>query len=194
MVCLSCYTPTVGRLCSDCLVTFRPAADRVLPGGVRVVAPFEHNGAAKRLMHLLKYRGVTDFAGLAADLLVDRLPNAPLVPVPRAISRLVKYGVDPALVIAREVSARTGQPVQRLLAARLHTRRRAGGDHASPLLPFRLRHRPVAPIIVVDDVVTTGSTVLAAIAALGPENVVCVAAANSVSRVSSLSRLNSKGR
>lgn len=165
----------------------RPAPERLLDGRLRVIAPFEHEGAARSLMHLLKYRGLTGYAQLVAEMLAERLPEVPLVPVPRAISRRVRYGVDPALVIARAISVRSGQPVVRALAAPLHSRRRAGGDHSLAPGPFRLRRRPSSPVIAVDDVVTTGSTLSAAVAALGDQSVTCAAAANLVSDVSSLS-------
>ena len=45
----------------------------------------------------------------------------------------------------------------------VHTRRRARSDHSSPARPFRARP-VVGPVILVDDVVTTGATLVSAIA------------------------------
>ncbi|HZD22893.1 MAG TPA: hypothetical protein VE569_05755 [Acidimicrobiia bacterium] len=144
------------------------------------MAPFEHVGAARSLMHLLKYRGVTHLAGIAAELLAGRIPPLPLVPVPRTLSRRIKYGIDPALLIARQLSKRTGQPVIRALSAPLYTRRRAGGDHHRSPPVFRLRRHPPDRVVVIDDVVTTGATILSAVAALGADKVEMAAAANVV--------------
>lgn len=188
MVCLVCHLPCRSRLCDTCVATLRPAPDRLLPGGIRVVAPFEHEGAARCLVHLLKYQGVVHFARLVADLVESRLPELPLMPIPRAWSRRIKYGVDPALVIARELSARTGQPVIQALRSPIHTRRRAGGDHHQRVATFGVREHPPVPVILVDDVVTTGGTILAAVGALGSQRVALAAAANVVPEVTSLRR------
>lgn len=153
-----------------------------------MVAPFLHEGAARKLVHMLKYQGLVHFARLAADLVADRLPELPLMPIPRAMSRKIKYGVDPALLLARELSTRSGQPVVRALAAPIHSRRRAGGDHLRQVHPFRVRKKPPGPVILVDDVVTTGATILAAMSALGPDRVALAAAANVVPDVTSLQK------
>lgn len=170
-------------LCQACTRSLRSAPDRLLSGGIPLIAGFEHYGSAKTLIHHLKYRGVTVFAEVVADTLADRLPLAPLVPVPRALSRRLKYGVDPAHVLATALSRRIGVPVLDALVAPLHSPRRAGRDHSRPVAPFRTRWTLRSPVIVVDDVVTTGSTVIAAVEAIGPELVAAVAAANVVTMV-----------
>jgi predicted amidophosphoribosyltransferase len=137
-------------------------------------------------MHLLKYQGITGYADLAAATVAPRLPRAALVPVPRVLSRRLKYGVDPALLLARSLAAILGVDVCNALAAPFHSGRRAGGDHGRPADRFRLRRPPPAHVVLVDDVVTTGATVRAAIDALGSSRVVAVAAANTVSGVSSV--------
>ncbi|MGH3649228.1 MAG: ComF family protein [Acidimicrobiia bacterium] len=187
MVCLACHTFTSGSLCPACAGTLRPATDRVLAGGLRLVAAFEHQGAAQELMHHLKYRGVLDFADLVVERIAPRVPRLPLVPVPRAISRRLKYGVDPARLIARCLASRLGVPVINVLTPHLHTPRRAGRDHSKPVTPFTVRRVLGGEVMLVDDVVTTGSTVAAAVSALGPQHVRMVLAANSVAKVSSLS-------
>ena len=186
MVCLGCHTAARGRLCADCAKTLRQAPERLLPGGIRVMAAFEHIGAARVLVHHLKYRGVEAYAELVADSLADRLPPLPLVPIPRALSRRVKYGVYPARVIARALSRRMGVPVLDALAPPLHAPRRAGGDHGGAVRPLRARMRLRFPVVVVDDVVTTGATALAAVAALGADELRLVAAANVVCEVSNV--------
>lgn len=187
MVCLACSTVVSGHLCSRCRTSLRPGTDRLLAGGIRVVAAFSHEGAARRLVHLLKYGGVLLFAEMAAESLAGRLPDLPLVPVPRAVSRRIRYGVDPAQEIARAISRRTGQPIIPVLAPRLHTERRAGRRHDGPKTRFRVRSTPVNEVILVDDVLTTGATLLEAAASLGADRTRMAAVANSAIKVSSLS-------
>ncbi len=166
----------------------RPAADRLLPGGIHLVAAFEHDGAARQLVHHLKYRGVTTYAEMVARELEGRFPAVPLVPVPRVLTRRLKYGVDPSRLIAIALGRNLGVPVVDALGPPWHAPRRAGRDHSRPVRPFRARHPLRFPVVIVDDVVTTGATALAAVEAVGPDLVRSVAAANVASEMSNLDR------
>lgn len=165
-----------------------PAADRVLPGGVRLIAAFHHDGAARALIHHLKYRGVTAYAGLVADVLEPRLPRLPLVPVPRALTRKLRYGVDPAWEIAAALADRMRVPIVDGLVRPIHVPRRAGRDHSRTVRPFRSRSVLRSQVVIVDDVVTTGATVSAAVNAMGLELVRAIAAANAVPDVSNVTQ------
>jgi predicted amidophosphoribosyltransferase len=164
----------------------RPAPDRLLSGGVRLVAAFEHSGPARALVHQLKYRGLTAYADLVALVLAPVLPAIPIVPVPRVWTRQLQYGVDPAVVLAGRLARLMRVPVIKSLAAPIHTRRRAGGDHSRPVAPFRVTKVPTSGVVLVDDVVTTGRTLEAAIELVGAERVVLAVCANAASPVSSL--------
>ena len=159
-----------------------------MDGGIRLIAAYEHTGPARTLVHHLKYRGVLDFASLVAEDLVERIPRVPLVPVPRAWSRRLRYGVDPAQVLARRLSVLSGLPVIDALWPPVHSVRRAGGDHSRPAGRFTIRRLPDGPVQIVDDVVTTGRTVASAVDVLGEIRVIAAVAANATNPVSSLFR------
>lgn len=187
MICQACHRLTRERLlCRPCRQDLRPGVERVLPGGVRLVSALAHSGPARTLMHHLKYKGVVKYAEFAASLVADRVPDCWLVPIPRAITRQVRYGVDPSLILANYLSRKTGNPVVSLLSPRAHSARRAGSDHSGVVAPFSLRLPVRSGIVIVDDVVTTGATVTSAIAAVGRENVQMVVSANAAYQVSSL--------
>jgi predicted amidophosphoribosyltransferase len=137
-------------------------------------------------VHQLKYRGLTGYADLVALVLAPKIPAVTVVPVPRVWTRQLKYGVDPAVVLAERIAKTMGVGVIKSLVSPIHTRRRAGGDHSKPVAPFRIAGTPAGRFVLVDDVVTTGRTLEAAISLLGPEVVAMAVCANAAPPVSSL--------
>lgn len=132
---------------------------RTTPLGVMVVGAFGHGGEARRLVHRLKYHadlgaGRTLAAAMARCIDADW---ACLVPVPRATTRRLRYGIDPARWLAGEVSLMSGLPVVDALRAGLWWPRHAGAQVRRP--PVLSPRRPVGPMaVLVDDVATTGAT------------------------------------
>lgn len=145
------------------------------------MAAFEHIGPAKTLVHRLKYQGIAGYPAMVADALASRIPALPIVPVPRAITRRMRYGIDPTGEIARSLGRLIGVPVLDLLESPLHSRRRAGRNHATSVARFRPRGLSPYPVMVLDDVVTTGTTILSAAESIGGERVALAVAANVVS-------------
>jgi predicted amidophosphoribosyltransferase len=135
-----------------------------------IVSAFSHEGPARRLVHRLKYEGMVAAGEVLAAAMASVLPAGAraLVPVPRALLRRVRYGVDPAVVLARLISSRTGLPVVAGLRPVLWWPHHAGAVRAARVMP---RFRAGAPVpagaILVDDVVTTGATLRAAQRACG---------------------------
>jgi predicted amidophosphoribosyltransferase len=185
MLCQACHRRCSGFLCPRCRADLRPAGERILDGGIRLVAAFHHEGVARELVHGLKYRGLTPFADLVTEVVASRVPRFPIVPVPRAWSRRVLYGVDPAREIGLRLARALDVPLWDLLSAPLHGSRRAGGDHSRPAPELRGRRIPECRLVLVDDVVTTGATVRSAVEALGLSRLTLVVAANVADMVSS---------
>lgn len=163
MVCLACSRLVGGSLCGTCELSLRPGPELYL-GDVGVVrSAFCHRGAARLLVHHLKYRGVVAAGDRLAEAMAPHVPGgAVLVPVPRVGWRRLRYGVDPAVELAKAIGKLTGRPVARPLVAPFWGRARAGGSHGfAPR--FRLR-RDLDPnrVLLVDDVVTTGATLMEA--------------------------------
>lgn len=138
--------------------------------GLTGLAGFAHEGAARRLVHALKYRGVVAAAEPLADALARKIPGpvTALVPIPRARVRALRYGIDPAEVLASAVGRRTGLPVVTALRPRWWWRSHAGRTRheRSPLAFGAARVTVPRGAALVDDVLTTGATARAAASAL----------------------------
>jgi len=150
-----------------------------------LVAPFlfEKDGTLQRLLHQVKYDGMERLAGLLGRAAGESLRAsgvavgaAGLVPVPLHRSKLRERGYNQSEAIARGIGLVTGAPVlPRLLERRKRT---ASQTHLSleerrenVRNAFRLSHPAPPPgqggtLVLVDDVVTTGSTLEACAAVL----------------------------
>ena len=168
--CSICAAPGAERLCHWC-VAAPPAID-----GIR--APYLMRGAARDLVHGLKYRNLKASAPEIARLLGDFLqPNSMpanvLVPVPLHSRRERERGFNQAALLTRELSRLAGMPVESRALRRTrdtppqvsldsHEGRSnniEGAFHCAPGLEGR-------SVLLVDDVVTTGATMSACAGAL----------------------------
>lgn len=141
-----------------------------LGSGLQVFAAYTHSGTARRLVHRLKYAGMYRAAEVLALAMLEAMPAdvAALVPVPRAIARKLRYGVDPAVLLARLIGREAAIPVVYALRAPVWWPSNAGTSRGSRSSP-EFSPAEVAPTgsLLVDDVVTTGMTLLAAAALTG---------------------------
>jgi ComF family protein len=161
--CYNCGKPTKdARTCIACLPYSDLAAVR---------AATLYKAITKDLVWQLKFQGTqaaaSEIAGQLARF-VPRLPEAIIVPVPTATSRVRQRGYDQANLIARELARKTGVAYSAALRrSGQHHQRGSNRDQRTNQLqdayrvakPSAIRDRHV---ILIDDVLTTGSTLEAA--------------------------------
>lgn len=181
MTCVACRQASSGWLCTSCRQTLVMAPDQVR-GGVLVRSAFVHEAAARLLVHRLKYEAVAGIADRLAVVLEPLLgaEASALVPIPRVVARRWKYGIDPAVALAAALARRVDLPVVHCLGAHFWVRRRAGtvaGPRATP--SFGLRMPAPTGAVLIDDVVTTGTTLVAASRVTGCRMAVTVTASES---------------
>jgi predicted amidophosphoribosyltransferase len=135
-----------------------------------VPAIIAYEGVGRELLARLKYRDARQAVAPLADALAARVSGGLIDTVtwiPTTDRRRRERGFDQAELLARAVARRLGRPCRRLL-------RRLGDDHqtgrtrSERLGGPRLVVVGVPPrnVLLIDDVVTTGATVRAAVEAL----------------------------
>lgn len=137
---------------------------------------YDEAGVVRRLHHALKYQnrpryGLELGAWMARSLQLawEECPPDILVPLPLHYARYLERGYNQSLMLARGIHAVTGVPLDAsTLVRRRHTRSQTGLDRKErwnnvrdafycPDGSFHGRH-----VLLIDDVITTGATLLAA--------------------------------
>ncbi len=166
---------------------------------VAAASPFYMNGVASRVVHALKYEGataLTDWMAREMEPGARRLlarGHAALVPVPIAKSRLRERGYNQAALLAESLATIAGWGTSHLLqrsqaskaqATLSRSERSENVAGSVSVLPSAARfakqagsHAPptgATRLLLVDDVLTTGSTAGACAAALEAAGFSCV--------------------
>lgn len=166
-VCDRCGQPRFGDL--EC----RICADWG-PGLAHVRSAVWLAGEAHRAVHLLKYEGWWRAAADMATAMTALQPltgRVCLIPVPLAAGRLRARGYNQSERLAAALGARLGLPVRTDLLRRgretsTQTALTPDARRANVAGAFRASRPLAGPVVLVDDVFTTGATLLAAAAAL----------------------------
>lgn len=172
--CLALTSEIAGPSCSRCGEpgAFHsgtcPRCRGSAPPFVSALAPFEHEGAIARAIHRFKYEDRSDLSRPIAGLVATRLGrklaevDGTLVPVPLGQLRFRERRYDQAALLAGALGRLLRRPVALDWLGRVrHTCRQVGLDEAhrenNVAGAFRAP-RVAGPVVLIDDVLTTGAT------------------------------------
>ena len=162
-MCARCGAPTAWPVsrCSEC------AERRVSFATARAAVAYDEH--ARPLVGAWKERGLRCLTGVAADLVAEVVQPPPvlaLAPVPADRDRTLWRGQGSAESLTEALGARWHLPFVAVLRRARRTPRQRGLDRAARRQNVRKAFRSAGPVParigLVDDVYTTGATVLAA--------------------------------
>lgn len=184
--CLCCETLSDGEaLCPTCrkaLLSMRLAPEDA--GDECIRSLFRHDGVAKELVLLLKLECVADAASVLAQHMVEEIqrmnvpPSTVLTWVTMPERRRKERGIDHGRMLCEEIGRLSGLPVRQLLhrTGWTHTQRGLGREARLRNLngTFTCMEELSSPVLLIDDVMTTGATASTCAAVLMASGAPCV--------------------
>ncbi len=174
--CPLCQRWATAVFCSDCLSQLQVCQSKC--SSTTVLAWGNYAGALKRAIALLKYDGRAEIARPLGQWLAQSwlqqevLQQCVVVPIPLHDQRRSQRGYNQAELIARSFCQVTGLKMrsQALIRRRATqaqfgltiTERQRNLEQAFALGPDFKRQRPKWPVLLLDDIYTTGATIKAA--------------------------------
>lgn len=168
--CLCCDEPSEGALlCPTCRKGLE--AMRLSGGeaeGTFVRSVFRYDGVPRALVQLLKYECLEDAASVLAEAMAETMKTMDLPPetvltwVTMPEQRRRTRGIDHGRALCEAISRASGFPVRRLLmrARKVHTQRGLSREERMRNLSgsFLCDGKLLGPVLLIDDVMTTGAT------------------------------------
>lgn len=178
VLCFGCYASQVVRPDAFCALCATPSADwrlcqicRLRSGLEYVWVGAEYDGLVKQTIHKYKFERARAAYSNLARLLDDSMPYGDwqIVPIPTAANRIRQRGYDQTALLAQEIARLRSLPLIHLLR-RVSMRRQVGANRAQRLAQseqaFQMtpnaQFTKEVPVVLVDDVCTTGATLTAA--------------------------------
>lgn len=178
VLCESCKHDIISDSFSGCVLCTRPCGEGGLCGqcarGTNIIQAWcvaERRGGLKTLLDSYKFESKRGASGVCAELLHETLPILPesvaVVSIPSAVATVRARGFDHMGKIADEFARRRGLtrawPLERISSETLHFLSAKERSRLGPTL-FSLSGRAVPRhVLLLDDIVTTGTTLRAAV-------------------------------
>lgn len=162
-------------LCAACRAGLRPQVERHSPLEGRPVPHLvtlgAYRGVTRRSVRALKYGGARDLAGVLGGAIASGVPAgwqvAAVVPAPMHAARQRERGFNQAELLAQAVARGLGVPCVPAALRRTRATAAQAKRHANERADLHAfiqgdpHQVPRGPILLVDDVLTTGKTMLA---------------------------------
>ena len=167
--CVVCHK-TPGPVCVTCKATLRPAGQLAVPGLDRCRVGFALDDHSRPIIAAFKYRRQRRIARWLANEFADLVPQSAdvITWVPATPEHRRTRGFDQAQELARALSRLVSVPAVELLRRDSDDQRQTGRSRSERLVGPALRSVRPAPqfVVLIDDVVTTGSSMGSAAAAI----------------------------
>lgn len=174
--CADCKKPLFNGHCSRCNLPYR-----------QLIACYPREGVIDQLVDKYKYDSRRGYTKTLAFLLHNASPllpsNSTIVPVPTSYDHVRQRGFDHTTLLAKEYARLSGHPMKNILGRRRNTRQVGASVQQRKAQVHNLffAKKPLdssGTYVIIDDVITTGSTIKAAADALqlaGASQIIVVA-------------------